>query len=266
MDLPEEWFHDHKYQMEEMFRGIDQEKCQGAKFGWQREARAREAWSEVRSRFMGMYKTEFPSATDVNLMGVRFDQLGHLLREGGSAKDYLPEINIEGDHNTVTITINAPAHLPQTPPAPVDDEDPHRFSLGEVFDLRAKLEAHPYFAELLADQNERLAENKVAKLTPKVVAAIGCIMRKNIRQPKDEAGAVPFKAITLFCKRSDDVTGGKVPHRLQIGGSISILEAVRFLKQTRKATGYGGKCAAYALLNEAEWESPKTPSHSPASC
>jgi hypothetical protein len=171
-------------------------------------------------------------------------------------------VHVEGDNNTVYAP--SPQKPQQSAPEAnrdVLDEDPHRFTLGDVLDLQGKLEAHKHFAELLAIQNDRMTANKVAKLTGRGVAIVGCIMRKNIRQNVKDPGAVPFDAITLFCKRNKDITANKAPADLAIGGAISILESVRFIKLVRKADRKMHQSAAYTLLDESSWQ---TPSHSPA--
>jgi hypothetical protein len=134
------------------------------------------------------------------------------------------------------------------------NEDPHRFVKVDVWLLEEQLKAQPLFFRLLKDRNEWLASKKAAQLIPFGVALIGCIVRKNIRQNTSDPGAVPFDAIAEFCRRSD--MAKKAPSNLYIRAALFVLENVGFIRQTRSASKANGQCAAYRLVNEADWCKP----------
>jgi len=140
-------------------------------------------------------------------------------------------------------------------PSAPDDDDPHRFNLGDVLRLRDKLQAQSQFAELLDEQNRRLKQSKKGLLTPQGIAFIACLWRKNVRTNRQDPGAVPFDAVTKFCERENGIVEkGKAPSDLQISAALRVLEGVQFMKQVRRADRALGKCAAYALMNEAVWQ------------
>lgn len=179
---------------------------------------------------------------------------------------YFSSIVIEGDHNTVTINEAVPKPHQAPPEAIRDiiDEDPHRFSAGDFLRLIIKLEAHELWVDLLAMEDDWLKEKQQGPIDSKVVAFVGCLWRKNIRQPKLEPGAVPFDAATNFFKHGNNTMLKKCPSNRHISSAIRILCDLGFMKVCRagvsrvKASEQGIKasCATYKLLNEKHWDSP----------
>lgn len=164
-----------------------------------------------------------------------------------------PSINIEGDNNTLTINIIPSAPQPITPPV---DEDPHRFTTGDFVKLISKLEKHELWAALTELENDYLKQKSKGPINAKLVALIGLLWRKNIRQNTFDPGAVPYDAAASFCNRDSSFIQ-RSPSDLQIGAALHILEGVGFLKLFRRAVrgsnGNKGTCAAYQLVNECHW-------------
>jgi hypothetical protein len=220
----------------------------------------------IAERLFSMLTSAFPNVTvpTAKQLASMYVQGVCDMIESGIYKKNVGAITIT---NVTTNNYNTPQNAPgftqthfPTPSLP-NDIDPHRFDLGDVLDLRDKLEDHRRFAEVMQIQNSMVAKHKVGKLTARGVAVIGCIMRKNIRQNVTDPGAVPYDAITNFFRRNATLTESKkAPADLQIKGAIAVLEAVKFIKQVRPASKADGLCAAYALLNESEWSTPSRPS------